>query len=321
MDIHKNARTLPHSRMLIVERLAASGNCRGVTAKTVRKWRDRHGEGAPGLATGLHVRIAARPLEDAIEALRRQRLSSQISGSAVPSPPSARCSGAVASAACPPSRPPIVRYEREQPGELSTSKSSAASTGSATASPATAPAKATGALLAGASGGNTCTSPSTTARAWLSPNCCPTERKEDAPPSWKAALLGSSKSPSSRHDRQEAKANCSPTRWTAMAWPTNAPAPTHQRPTEKPIIQSSIREWAYATAFNTSAERERAMHPWLTTTPQDHTQHSASPGAWQRHLEHYFRANRRGRCSHGGRRWRRRSCRRRTAMRRSTAPS
>ena len=29
------------------------------------------------------------------------------------------------------------------------------------------------------------------------------------------------------------------------------------------FIQSSIREWAYATPFNTSAERRAAMHPWL----------------------------------------------------------
>ena len=29
------------------------------------------------------------------------------------------------------------------------------------------------------------------------------------------------------------------------------------------FIQSSIREWAYATPFTSSAERHTAMHPWL----------------------------------------------------------
>jgi len=29
------------------------------------------------------------------------------------------------------------------------------------------------------------------------------------------------------------------------------------------FIQSSIREWAYATPFSSSAERHAAMHPWL----------------------------------------------------------
>ena len=37
------------------------------------------------------------------------------------------------------------------------------------------------------------------------------------------------------------------------------------------FTQTSIREWAYATPFNTSADRTRAMHPWLhaynTTRP------------------------------------------------------
>jgi transposase InsO family protein len=43
------------------------------------------------------------------------------------------------------------------------------------------------------------------------------------------------------------------------------------------FIQTSIREWAYATPFNTSADRTHAMHPWLhaynTTRP-----HSALKG-------------------------------------------
>lgn len=57
MDIHENARTPPYRRMLIVERLragwsvAAVAAAAGVTAKTVRQWRDRHAaEGARGLA-------------------------------------------------------------------------------------------------------------------------------------------------------------------------------------------------------------------------------------------------------------------------------
>jgi transposase InsO family protein len=29
------------------------------------------------------------------------------------------------------------------------------------------------------------------------------------------------------------------------------------------FIQTSLREWAYATPFHSSAERAAAMHPWL----------------------------------------------------------
>ncbi|MBV8096497.1 MAG: helix-turn-helix domain-containing protein [Acetobacteraceae bacterium] len=48
MDIHHNARTTPLSRMLIVQRLAggwtvaAVAEAHGITARTVRKWRDRY---------------------------------------------------------------------------------------------------------------------------------------------------------------------------------------------------------------------------------------------------------------------------------------
>jgi transposase-like protein len=60
MDIHENARTTRHGRMLIIERLRAGwsvasiADTLGVTAKTVRKWRDRFAaEGTAGLASGL----------------------------------------------------------------------------------------------------------------------------------------------------------------------------------------------------------------------------------------------------------------------------
>ena len=87
MDVHENARTTPHSRMLIGQRLASGWSvpavaaAQGITPKTVRKWRDRY---ATGGETGLLDR-SSRPYrsparldstaEDAIEALRRQRLS------------------------------------------------------------------------------------------------------------------------------------------------------------------------------------------------------------------------------------------------------
>ena len=45
------------------------------------------------------------------------------------------------------------------------------------------------------------------------------------------------------------------------------------------FIQSSIREWAYATPFNTSAERHAAMHPWLHdyNTARPHTAPAGKP--------------------------------------------
>ena len=85
MDIHDNARTTRHSRMLMVRRLAggwtvaAAARAHGVTPKTVRKWRDRHAsEGMAGL-----IDRSSRPHRspnklsdhqaDEIVTLRRQR--------------------------------------------------------------------------------------------------------------------------------------------------------------------------------------------------------------------------------------------------------
>jgi transposase InsO family protein len=134
MDIHKNARTTPHSRMLIVQRLAegwsvtAAAVAQGVAPKTVRKWRDRHAaDGAAGLAdrpSRPHrspMRLAGR-VEDEIERLRRQRLSGPAIARRLQRPVSTvgvalRRRGLGRLSALDP-RPPIVRYEREKPGEL-----------------------------------------------------------------------------------------------------------------------------------------------------------------------------------------------------------
>jgi transposase InsO family protein len=134
MDIHKNARTTPHSRMLIVQRLAegwsvaAVADGLGVSPKTVRKWRNRHAvEGARGLQdrTSRPHRSPSRlpqQVEDDIEQLRRQRLSSPAIARRLGRPISTigvalRRRGLGRLAALDP-KPPIIRYEREKPGEL-----------------------------------------------------------------------------------------------------------------------------------------------------------------------------------------------------------
>lgn len=87
MDSHENARTTPHGRMLIVQRLGegqsvgAVATAMGLTTKDGCKWRDRFtAEGVQGLRDR-----SARPLcsprrlapetTAQIEALRRQRRS------------------------------------------------------------------------------------------------------------------------------------------------------------------------------------------------------------------------------------------------------
>lgn len=93
MDVHENARTTPFGRMLMVERLrsgwpvAEVAAAAGVTAKTVRKWRERFAaEGEAGLrdrssrphrspqrlAAAIEAEIDARLLGSGIERAVRQ---------------------------------------------------------------------------------------------------------------------------------------------------------------------------------------------------------------------------------------------------------
>lgn len=134
MDVHENARTTVHSRMLMVERLRSGWSvaqvaaAQGVDPRTVRKWRARHAsEGEAGLrdrSSRPHSspNRTAPAAEAAIEALRRQRLSGPAIARRLGRPVSTvgivlRRRGLGRLAALDP-RVPVVRYERERPGEL-----------------------------------------------------------------------------------------------------------------------------------------------------------------------------------------------------------
>jgi leucine-zipper of insertion element IS481 len=185
MDVHDNARTTRHSRMLMVQRLASGWTVQavaaaaGVTPRTARKWRSRHAlEGAAGL-----IDRSSRPHHspnrqseqqiEAIVALRRQRLTAPplLGGCIVRSPPSALCCAAPGSAASahsipnPPSS--AINARTRANSSISTSRSSVASTASATASPAIAPAKA----ISAGPAGNMSMSPSMTPHASPTRNC------------------------------------------------------------------------------------------------------------------------------------------------------
>jgi transposase InsO family protein len=134
MDAHQNARTTPHSRQLIVDRLAqgwtvsAVAVALGITPKTVRKWRDRFAaEGAAGLADRSSRPLTSPTrLDDAaiteIARLRRQRLSGPAIARQARLPLSTvglvlRRLGLGRLAALDP-KPPVIRYARDKPGEL-----------------------------------------------------------------------------------------------------------------------------------------------------------------------------------------------------------
>jgi transposase InsO family protein len=134
MDVHQNARTTPRGRSLMIRRLAegwpiaAVAAAFGVDARTVRKWRDRHATaGDAGLADRSSrphhspSRLAGT-VEAEIEALRRQRLSGPAIARQLGRPVATigvvlRRRGLGRLEALDP-KPAVIRYQRDQPGEL-----------------------------------------------------------------------------------------------------------------------------------------------------------------------------------------------------------
>jgi len=134
MDIHKNAATTPRSRMLMVQRLASGWSvaavaaAHGITLRTVRRWWERFAvEGAAGLedrSSRPHhsPRQTLAATEAEIGRLRGQRLSGPVIAHRLGMPVSTvgvvlRRHGL---GQLPPAepRPPIIRYQRDRPGEL-----------------------------------------------------------------------------------------------------------------------------------------------------------------------------------------------------------
>jgi transposase InsO family protein len=296
MDLHKNARPTPHSRRLMVERLAAGwtvtavGAALGVDAKTVRKWRDRHAaEGEAGLPDrSLRPHHSPKRLPEPataeIEALRRQRLSGPVIARRLGRPLSTvglvlRRQGLGRLKALEP-KPPIIRYERERPGELIhvDVKKLGRIDGA-------------GHRVTGTRRGQK------RGLGWEYLHVCiddrsrlaytellPDERQESAVAfltralAWFAVLgvrvervLTDNGGAYRSHAFREAckAAGLTHKRTRPYTPQTNGKA--------ERFIQTSLREWAYLTPFASSAERARAMRPWLhgynTTRP-----HSALGG-------------------------------------------
>jgi transposase InsO family protein len=133
MNVHKNARLTPRGRERIVELVAngqtpkAVSEAVGVCPRTVRKWVDRHRrEGLAGLqdrSSRPHRlrRPTPQPVVEKIERLRRQRWAGkQIAAETGVSPATvSRVLGRLGLHKLSALEPePVRRYERERPGEL-----------------------------------------------------------------------------------------------------------------------------------------------------------------------------------------------------------
>ena len=134
MDIHKNARLTPHGRERIVwllqngHSVAEVVEMLGVSDKTVRKWRDRHSPKArPGCRIAAHDRTACtdrrrRPLLIAsrpfvVSAWTGQAIAAETGVSAATVSRILKRLGLNRLSALEPAEPPR-RYQRDRPGEL-----------------------------------------------------------------------------------------------------------------------------------------------------------------------------------------------------------
>ena len=288
MDIHKNARTTRISRMLIVERLnsgwtvPAVALALGITGKTVRKWRDRFdAEGCDGLADR-----SSRPhhcptrldnqIEAEIETLRRRRMTGPVIARQLRRPLSTigivlRRRGLGRLAALDP-RPEVIRYERERPGELIHIDIKKLGRIDGVGHRITgdrsdqSKKRAVGRRL-----GWEYLHVAIDDRSRLAyTQVLPSERTEDAIAFFQSSLawfrsLGVTVE---RVMTDNGGANVSRAFQDALLNAgvkhkrTRPYTPRTNGKAER-FIQTSIREWAYAKPFTTSAHRKAAMHPWL----------------------------------------------------------
>ena len=135
MNVHENARMTVRGRVLLVKRIVESGwrvalaaDAAGVSVRTAYKWLARYRTGGEAMLTDRSSAPARRPHAKpaatvaAIEALRRQRMSGPAIARHLALPRSTvgvilRRLGLGRIQALE-TRPPVIRYERQHPGEL-----------------------------------------------------------------------------------------------------------------------------------------------------------------------------------------------------------
>jgi len=284
MNRHENARTTPHGRMLIVQRLSegqsvtAVAAAMGVTVKTVRKWRDRFAvEGVQGLRDR-----SARPLRSPsrltpqttaqVEALRRQRRSGPaiarelgLAGSTVGLV--LRRLGLGRLKALDP-KPEIIRYEREHPGELIHIDIKKLGRIDGVGHRITGDRH--GQSRKRGTGWEYLHVAIDDASRLAFTAMMPDEKKESAVAFLEAAIawfkahgVVVQRVMTDNGSAYKSKAFATAIAAHGLKHKRTRPYTPKTNGKAERFIQTSIREWAYGTAFQTSAERTRAMHPWL----------------------------------------------------------
>jgi transposase InsO family protein len=298
MNIRKNARMTVHGRVLLVERVEASwrvadaAGAAGVSERTAYKWLARHRAGGmaplndrrPIAARCPHRLPAERVAE--IERLRRERMSGPAIALRLGMPRSTvgavlRRLGLGRLAALDP-RPPAQRYERQHPGELihiDTKKLGRID--------------GVGHRITGHHSGMV----KNRGIGWEHLHVCvddasrlayteilPDERKDSA-----CAFLGRALAFFQAHGVKVERVMTdngaayrshlfkSHVESACLRYIRTRPYTPRTNGKAERFIQTSLREWAYLHAYQTSAERTQAMQPWIAN--YNHSRpHSALSG-------------------------------------------
>lgn len=284
MDSHENARTTPYGRLLMVRRLSVGQSvvvvaaAMGVTSRTVRKWRARFvAEGEAGLRNR-----SARPLQcptrlppettAQIEVLRRQRRSGPAIARQLSLPVSTvglelRRLGLGRLRALDP-KPEIIRYEREHPGELIHIDIKKLGRIDGVGHRITG--NRTGQSNKRGTGWEYLHVAIDDASRLAFSAMMPDEKKESAVAFLDAAIawfqahgVTIQRVMTDNGSAYKSKAFAAAIAAYGLKHKRTRPYTPRTNGKAERFIQTSIREWAYATPFASSADRTRAMHPWL----------------------------------------------------------
>ncbi|CAN7375802.1 IS481 family transposase [Phenylobacterium sp. LjRoot225] len=283
MNVHKNARLTPRGRALMVSRIvdegwsvAAAAEAAGVSVRTARKWVGRRRRGPSedftdrSSAPRRCPRRTSQPRVMQIEQLRRQRMTGPAIAQALGMARSTvgvilRRLGLGKLTALEP-RPEVIRYERSRPGEMIHLDIKKLGRFDVEGH------RITGDRRKGASRGagwdflHVCVDD---ASRLAYTEILPSERKEDTTAFLERALAWLARHGVTVERVMTDNGSAYRSKLFAKALQTAGARHVRTRPytprtngKAERFIQTSLREWAYAKPYGSSAERSKAVGPW-----------------------------------------------------------
>jgi transposase InsO family protein len=303
MNVHKNARLTPAGRALLARRVSqgwtaqAAADAAGVSLRTARKWIGRHRRGGErrhhdrSSAPRRCPRRTPAPQVVQIEQLRRRRMTGPAIAAALGMARSTvgailRRLGLGKLKALEP-KPEVIRYERSAPGEMIHLDIKKLGRFDRAGHRATGDRQAGRSYRAGWDFLHVCVDD---ASRLAYTEILPSERKEDATAFLQRALAWLGRHGVNVERVMTDNGSAYRSKLFAKALQTAGARHVRTRPytprtngKAERFIQTSLREWAYAKPYDSSAERARAIGPW-TDSYNLRRPHSGIKGLtpWQR---------------------------------------